>query len=360
MEHNAAVVTVDPVDEVVHASARAAEVVASGRGLSIVHQPIVELDHGTIVGYEALARFGEVRDTQAVFEGGQLLGLGPELEARVLARALAGSRRLVRGCRLHVNVSPSVLGSRRISAVLAGARLERIVIELTEHVPAHDLAELQRVLVGLRARGALVAVDDVGSGFSGAELLLGLRPDIVKVDPTLVRGLALHEGRAGVVATVVAAAHRVGARVVAEGVEDRTTLEACVRLGVDAAQGYWLARPARGFPRVDPERVAGIVRADRRVLFGTALASALAPARFVPAREPLRGEGIRVGVDPLGRAVWVALGWRGPLRAREVAVREGFEAVQAALSAGAEAVVLVDDERRALGVVIGKVEASRP
>lgn len=349
---SASVVLGDPLDAAVHACARAAEVVAGGGGMHLVHQPIVELDAGAIVGYEALARFEGVASTQDVFEGGHLLGLGPELEARVLERALEATRRLARGWRLHINVSPSVLTSPRVRAILEHARLERLVIELTERAPAREVASLEAALLALRARGALIAVDDAGSGFGGLDLLLGVGPDIVKLDPVMIRDLADHVGRAGVVQTIVETAHAAGALVIAEGIEDAVTLEACVRLGIDAAQGYWLARPGVGFPDVPRERLMGVVRAERRVRFGPELARRLAPARFVPASASAGGGGVRVGIDALGRAVWVSAPGRGPLEATEVSVAQGWPAVRAALLDVAEAVVVVDDDQRALGVVL--------
>ncbi|ACU54326.1 diguanylate phosphodiesterase [Acidimicrobium ferrooxidans DSM 10331] len=345
-------ISVDPMSDELRATTCAAQVVRSGRGLTMVHQPIVGLDGGSVVGYEALARFEGVRATQAVFLHGQLLGIGADLEARVLERALAATRRLARGWRLHVNVAPSVIDAPCVRDVLLHARLDRVVIELTEHVPARDVAVLERSLADLRCAGALVAVDDAGSGFGGLDLLMGVRPDIVKLDARLVKGLAHHAGRAGVVTTLVETAHRLGARVIAEGVEDRLTLDACVRLGIDAAQGYWLARPAEGFPRVDPECIAGVVRSDRRVLFGAELAQRLAVARIVPARSPLLGTDLRVGVDGLGRAVWVADQDRAPLRAAEVDLVEGWDGVRRALDGGVEAVLVVDEWRHVLGVVL--------
>lgn len=345
-------VSMDSISDQLRATACAAQVVRSGRGLTMVHQPIVELDGGSVVGYEALARFEGVRATQAVFLHGQLLGLGADLEARVLERALAATRRLARGWRLHVNVAPSVIDTPCVRDVLEHARLDRVVIELTEHVPARDVAVLERSLGDLRRQGAMIAVDDAGSGFGGIDLLIGIRPDIVKLDARLISGLAHHAGRAGVVATLVETAHRLGARVVAEGVEDRRTLDACVRLDIDAAQGYWLARPAEGFPRVDPECIAGVVRADRRVLFGAELASRLATARVVPARSPLLGTDLRVGVDGLGRAVWVADRDRAPLRAAEVDLADGWDGVRHALDRDVEAVLVVDEWRHVLGVVL--------
>lgn len=353
MDSDAVVIAEDTLDDAARACARAARAALSGEGVHIVHQPIVELDGGSVIGYEALARFEQVANTQSVFEGGHLFGFGAELEARLLELALEGARHLARGWRLHVNVSPSTLLVERVRRLFEQARLRKVVIELTEHVPPGAVRELERTLLGLRARGALIAVDDAGSGFGGMDLLLGLRPDLVKLDAKLVQGLGNHPGRAGVVRALVEAAHQSGAMVVAEGVEDATTLEACVRLGLDAAQGYWFARPAEGFPSVDPERLAGMSRVERRVLFGEPLAERLAPVRVVAASAPLRGDGVRLGVDALGTPVWVAVNGRGPLVACTVARNAGWHAVEQKLAAGIDAVVIVDACGRALGVVLG-------
>lgn len=128
-------------------------------------QPIVELERGSVVGYEALTRFASDRGTAPSdwFGLARNCGLGPELQALAVARALAVSDRPT-GAWVSVNVDPAVLASEPVRAALPHD-LRGIVIELTEQaLPPEDL---QRELEDLRARGARIALDDAGAGYAG-------------------------------------------------------------------------------------------------------------------------------------------------------------------------------------------------
>jgi EAL domain-containing protein (putative c-di-GMP-specific phosphodiesterase class I) len=96
----------------------------------------------------------------------------------------------------------------------------------------------------LRERGLRVAVDDVGAGYASLRHVLELRPDIIKIDRSLVHGLADDNARRVAVTAFVALARDLGSTVIAEGVEDRSDYAAVRELGVHGAQGYLLGRPS--------------------------------------------------------------------------------------------------------------------
>ena len=136
--------------------------------LTLVFQPIVDLAAARIAGYEALSRFPGTATPDVWFAAAQDAGVGPELEALALHKALAARADLPPNTFLTVDVSPHLLGSAPVQDALHSVGdLARIVVELTEHTAVDDVAALRRQVADLRVRGALVALDDAGAGYSG-------------------------------------------------------------------------------------------------------------------------------------------------------------------------------------------------
>jgi EAL domain-containing protein (putative c-di-GMP-specific phosphodiesterase class I)/AmiR/NasT family two-component response regulator len=219
-------------------------------GLRIALQPIVDLRDGTVRGSEALARFpvGVLGDTTAWLGAAAEVGLGIELEIAAARAALRHAAHHTTVMPLAVNVSPG--------AVLAGLHQlgddvpwDRVVLELTEHLPVEDYAVLNRALAPWREAGARLAVDDTGAGFASLRHILDLHPDFIKLDIGIVRGLDRDHSRAAMAEMLVRFAARVGIRVVAEGIETEAERAALVELGAEWGQGYLLGRPAI----VDPD-----------------------------------------------------------------------------------------------------------
>src|SRR5215207_2868840 len=154
-----------------------------------VFQPVLELATGRVAGYEALARMpeGPFRPPDQWFNQAHRCGLGPALEAAALRAALAVRGRPERTF-LAVNVSPGALLSPEVRDALP-ADLSGIVIELTEHELFSSEWALDRELEELRERGARIALDDAGNGYSGLQQIIRVAPDILKLDRSLVDGV---------------------------------------------------------------------------------------------------------------------------------------------------------------------------
>jgi EAL domain-containing protein (putative c-di-GMP-specific phosphodiesterase class I) len=213
----------------------------------IVYQPIVDLGRGDIVGYEALARFGDtgLRSPGPYLIAAARAGRGADLEAHLLAQALGARAELPPSCFLAVNVSPVLLASPVVVALLrAAGDLTGLVLELTEHVPVDNLTALRRRVDTLRERGALLALDDTGAGWSGLRQVAELRPDIVKLDRSLVSDVDSDQVKQALIELVGQFVSRLGSRLLVEGVERFEELDAVQRLGVPLAQGWLLGRPS--------------------------------------------------------------------------------------------------------------------
>ncbi|MEI2700759.1 MAG: EAL domain-containing protein [Microthrixaceae bacterium] len=134
-------------------------------------------------------------------------------------------------------------GRRIGSEALSRFPAERVVVELSEHDPVHDYTELTNTLAPLRAAGMRLAIDDVGAGYSSLRHILMTSPDIVKLDRSIVAGVADDEVLRTLVASLVDFGHRCGASVVAEGIETADDTATLSEVGVDFGQGWYFGRP---------------------------------------------------------------------------------------------------------------------
>ncbi|TKJ23412.1 EAL domain-containing protein [Blastococcus sp. CCUG 61487] len=256
--------------------------------LTLVFQPIVDLATGTVAGYEALARFPGAAGPDVWFAAAAEAGVAAELEALAIHKALAVVPDLPADTFLTVNVSPHLLGTAPVQAALAvRADLHRVVVELTEHTPVDDLDALRAQIALLRGRGALIALDDAGSGYSGLQQMAALRPQLVKLDRALVADADADPVRMALAEMVGEFAGRIDAWLLAEGVETAAELAAFAQLGVPLAQGWLLGRPARTFEPLDPD-VQRLVRAQvARARLTESVASVVRPVRQYAEGEEL-------------------------------------------------------------------------
>ncbi len=215
-------------------------------GPSMLFQPIVALASGQVIGTEALARFKAepYRPPNEWFHDAAEAGLGVELELAAIRNALEQLGQLPAGTYLSVNAGPETVTSTGLFELLSHAPCSRVVLELTEHVGVEDYATLLVALQRLRATGLRLAVDDAGAGFASLRHILSLRPDIIKLDIGLVRGITDDPGKRALAVALVAFGSEIDAVVLAEGIESAADLHTLRALGVRYGQGYHLGRPA--------------------------------------------------------------------------------------------------------------------
>ncbi len=228
------------------------------RGLErlwMAYQPIVGWAARAAVAYEALLRC----DAREVPGPGELIALAEktgrleELGRTVRSRVARDAAQAPAGAQLFVNLHPEDLSD----ADLYDARSplaeisHRVVLELTERTSVAERPDLEERLGVLRGLGYRVAVDDLGAGYAGLTTVARVKPEYVKLDASLVRGIQHSPVRRRVVASMLELARDLDAAVVAEAIETVAERRALSELGVDLMQGYHFARPARPFTQVD-------------------------------------------------------------------------------------------------------------
>ena len=234
------------------------EAVLRGSGITPVFQPIVDVQTSEVVGYEGLSRFpdGGAYPVEQWFADAFDAGLGPELEWLAATRILEHVPALPDDAFVAINMSPATILHATERELCPPDVCTRVVIEVTEHVPIEDYSVVHRALDAVRTYGARLAADDLGSGYAGFRHLVSLRPDIIKLDLSLVRGIQGNAGQRALASALVAFSRDVGARVIAEGVEAEAELDVLRAIGVSWAQGFYLGRP-EPLPARDPAQEAG-------------------------------------------------------------------------------------------------------
>jgi len=263
------------------------ESVLEHRMVHAVYQPIVDLESGVIVAVEALARGpeGTLKSPQALFGAARRSGRLVDLERLCQETAVVAARQAQLGLTLFLNIEPEAMGPDdggildRTVAILDGAPL---VVEITERALTSRPAELINFLQHARRLGCGIALDDVGIDPRSLALLPIVRPDVVKLDRSLIQS-RVGPASAATITAVAAACERTGAIIVAEGIETERHRRVALAAGATLGQGYLLGRPGplpHGLtgPWQLP-RVVAFTPAPRRATPFTILAARRAPRR---------------------------------------------------------------------------------
>lgn len=209
----------------------------------IALQPIVHLEGRTVIGYEALARFGGGSDTAEAFRRAAERGMQVDVEVAALTAALDRLVDLPDNAFLGVNISSEALLDSRVGELLAGANMSRMVIELTQQAEFGDVALIKQRFHELQSEGAVFCLDGVGVGFLTAARVGELGPEMVKISRSLVNGCLDDPEKQAKIREMVSVARRIGALSVAIGVEEIAERDLLLGFGLDAVQGHLFGAP---------------------------------------------------------------------------------------------------------------------
>jgi EAL domain-containing protein (putative c-di-GMP-specific phosphodiesterase class I)/CheY-like chemotaxis protein len=216
-----------------------------GDGLVTIFQPILDLQTGRVDGAEALPRFtcSPVRPPEAWFRDAAAAGLGLQLEIRSVHSALLHAASLPQDVFASIDVSADLAASPVLAATLSDTPLDHLVIEVDERLVTDDPRALQQALAPLRTQGLRIAIDNVGAGHAGMQRILELRPDILKLDQTVIQNVDLDPTRRALVNALVIFGAEVGCDVLAQGIERSEELRVLTELGVTLGQSFYIAKP---------------------------------------------------------------------------------------------------------------------
>ena len=224
--------------------------------LNVVYQPIVGFTNSEVMRVEALARWRH--PSRGLVAPGEFIplaersGLVKSLFSRVLAMTLAQCAEWKRNnvpLQAAVNLSIRNLLDpdlpRMVGRALERANIpaEWLAFEITETMLMAEPNRVLRTLAELRDLGVQVAIDDFGVGYSSLAYLQRLPAYAVKIDRSFIGRMTRDRGSAEIVKVITNLGHALGMKVVAEGIEDQATYDACAAVGCDSAQGFFVGRP---------------------------------------------------------------------------------------------------------------------
>ncbi len=215
-------------------------------------QPIVDLSHGRVWGYEALVRGVNGEAAFSILDQ-----VTPDNRyrfdqaARVMAIETAGAIFKDPGLRLSINFMPNAVyePSACIQKSLAAAKranfpYQNLMFEFTENERMPDPAHVQRIVEAYRKLGFWTALDVFDAGYAELGLLSRLQPDLIKIDMELLRDIHLSAAKRAIVAGIVGIARELNITVLAEGVENDAELTVLRASGISLFQGYHFSKPA--------------------------------------------------------------------------------------------------------------------
>lgn len=218
--------------------------------LRAAFQPLRHLSDDVVIGWEALIRGPHGTPFEApnvLFAVARENGMEVELETLCLETIFGSLPRAVASRRLFVNASPSLLchpvflDERNLTGINRSHK--DVVIEISEKEMV-DYSSFGGILSTVRGAGLKIAIDDAGSGYSGLEAILQLKPDYIKVADSLVRRLEDDPIKREIITSLASIGRRIDATVVAEGIERAEEKDALLSLGIEYGQGYLLGRPS--------------------------------------------------------------------------------------------------------------------
>ena len=239
---------------------------------SLDYQPQVCLDSGRLAGAEALIRWKPpgseplcpARFIPVAEESGLIVEIGDWVLCEACRRAAAWQDGTGHGIGIAVNISAIQFRRGRLTESVrraleeSGLKPSCLELEMTESSIIGNTDAVLRTVDGIRRLGVRLSIDDFGTGYSNLSYLKRFDIGKLKIDRSFIGDILDNPDNQAIVGAMIQLAHGLGIRTVAEGVEDRETLEVVRRFGCDEVQGYYFARPmsaealsdciARGLP----------------------------------------------------------------------------------------------------------------
>src|SRR3989339_415433 len=215
-------------------------------------QPIFKLQPFSLLGFEALCRPKTntiLVNPEILFKAALQYGCYQDLEILSWKKAIEyASEYLTDFEKLFLNCNPYLVEGSKFLTIKSlfeehKVNAENVVLEITERSAIKDPKLFYEHLKRYKEGGFKFAVDDVGGGYASIESIVETKPEIVKVDQHIIRYIDKDDIKVSIVKFIIAFCKENGILSIAEGIERKEELELVMELGIDAVQGYYLARP---------------------------------------------------------------------------------------------------------------------
>jgi EAL domain-containing protein (putative c-di-GMP-specific phosphodiesterase class I) len=222
--------------------------------------PIVKLPEYEIIGYEALSRGpgeGEFERPDKLFKIAYESDLLIELERLCRKKALMAASNMKPEHMLFLNVEPDSVNDPELRQIAASSLLldssitpDRIVLEITERSAILNFSAFRSALEYFRVLDFKIAIDDAGAGYASLQSMIELKPDFIKLDMSLIRGIDSDNVKQQLVKALEGFAQETGVSLIAEGIETKAELKTLLQMNINLCQGFIFAYPSEPFPKI--------------------------------------------------------------------------------------------------------------
>ncbi|MCI1944210.1 GGDEF domain-containing protein [Clostridium luticellarii] len=249
------------------------EKILSDKDITTVFQPIVSLKDASIVGYEALSRGPENSELHLpakLFHAAEVYDKIWELELLCRKKAIERANKIDKNKLLFLNVDPMIFKDERFKSGFTRDFLEKynmspdlIIFEITEKTAIEDYKSFRVALDNYVDQGYKIAIDDMGTGYSGLRTLMETKPHYIKIDISFIRNIDKDSFKQELVKTFVTLGKSTDMNIIAEGIETESELSKLIELGVSSGQGYFLQRPSGTFLDISEDVKATIIKYNK-------------------------------------------------------------------------------------------------
>lgn len=237
--------------------------IIKNKEIKSVFQPIVSMKDGTVYAYEALSRITLKKCDFSIgeaFEIAQKMDCLWDFDKICRVNSIKKSVDKPKSAKLFLNVEPNIIHNPDFKGGFTREKLKKynlncddIIFEATERSAIEDMVTFKTCLKQFIDQGFRIAIDDVGSGYSGINRIMEINPQFIKIDMNITKDLEKDELKRSFVSALSKFASDSGIALIAEGIETPEQLEAVISLNIDYAQGYYLAKPSEKFEKLSSE-----------------------------------------------------------------------------------------------------------
>ncbi|MDR2639110.1 MAG: EAL and GGDEF domain-containing protein [Helicobacteraceae bacterium] len=246
----------------------AVRIIIDEKLITTVFQPIVSLKDAKIVGYEALSRITEKElemDINLLFSIADRMRRSWDLETLCRMRALKNAALKPSGSKLFLNVNANIIYDDNFISGFTqrylreyGLNASEIVFEITERAAPTRAEPFFAAIDHYKEQRYAIAIDDVGSGFSGLNLIMETKPNFIKLDMSLIRNIDKDGVKISMCKALAEFCKNANIALIAEGIETQEELSVVIKLGADYAQGFFIGIPKASFDAIDKDK-AGLI-----------------------------------------------------------------------------------------------------
>lgn len=244
-------------ETLVRQRARKLRSILTDKRIRTLYQPIIDLRSSCPIGFEALSRgpAGEFETPDVLFRIAYESDLVLKLDAVCREQAVRAMRRLRSHELLFVNMEPSSIFDPKLMDSIPANRVGQVVFEITEHAAISDFQTFRQAAQLVKQRGFKLAMDDVGSAYSGLRIISTMEPHFIKLDMELTREAHRNRVKMELLRAITGFSKDAGIPMIVEGIETEDELSTVTALGVHLVQGYLVGRPSPTPSRANTRRM---------------------------------------------------------------------------------------------------------